>query len=165
MQFSLRSMLLVAPIFGFALLALKRPSLLVLQLVFAATLLAFLSSLAISLFGRPQVRPFAFGFASFGIGYIVIVALLGEFATPVKNYTPLLSSRLLQYLYIPVVNPVSPPGSSSGYDPPEYLFRHIGHTVFALILAFVGGTFANLIQQLSITSNAKTKTAEQRTAL
>jgi hypothetical protein len=171
MQFSLRSMLLVAPIFGLALLALKRPSLLILQLVFAATLLALLSSLAISVFGRPQDRPFAFGFASFGICYIAIVALLGEFDTPDKNDTPLLSSRLLQHLYVPVVNPVPPPAGMGGgdgryaiYDPPEHLFRRIGHTVFALMLAFVGGTFANLIHRLSIASNAGTKAAEQRDA-
>src|SRR5258705_9902576 len=100
MQFSLRSLLLIAPIVGLALLALKRPSLLVLQLVFAATLLALLSSLAISVFGRPQDRPFAFGFACFGICYITIVALLGEFNTPVKNDSLLLSSRLLQHLYV-----------------------------------------------------------------
>ena len=111
MQFSLRSMLLIAPIIALAVLALKQPSLLILQLVFSATLLAFLSSLAISVVGRPQDRPFAFGFASFGIFYIAIVALLGEFNTAVNNDTPLLSSRLLQNLYIPFTNPVPPPPS------------------------------------------------------
>ena len=161
-QFSLRAMLFVLPVCGVGAIALTRPSPLLVQILLGATILVYLLSFTIAFIGRSHLRPLAFGFALFGMSYILIVGLIGDFDVRGKISTPLLTTRLLQDLYEPITRPEPIPlptqfGGRGGFgggamqnNPPEYLFMWVGHTVLSWILATLGGMSAGLFYKWQV---------------
>ncbi len=170
-QFSLRVFLCFLPICALGTMALARPSPLMVQVLFCATILVFLLVFTVACFGRSQLQPFAFGFALFGMTYIAIVGLVGDFDVKLTSArSPLLTTQLLQNLYLPIVEtrypsgtfiPANPVGVAAmkNYRPP-YLFLWIGHTVISWIVAMFGGMSAKLIHVSRVAANSNTYAAE-----
>ena len=156
MNFTLRSLLMTMPVIAVGIYALTSPSVLLFQIIFTTTVLVFLVALAVTISDDRRSRHFAAGLSIVGIGYLVVVALVGGFDPGNRPYPPLLTSWALEKLYLPLAKPSPPPpgmGMPMGmpmenyglHEPPLRVFCNVGHTVFSWAFAVIGGALTRML--------------------
>ncbi|MHC4400253.1 MAG: hypothetical protein ACYTG0_11300 [Planctomycetota bacterium] len=146
LQFSLRALLGLTLFVALGCAALLHATELVASLAYTAVVLLLLFAVVRGLFRGPSTRAFWLGFAVFGGGYFM-GSFSGELAT-----TKLLdlSWRAIRSAPSGVVLPVGPfrvpqpfgPPPADDFYPLRGHFATVGHSLFAVILAVIGGLLA-----------------------
>lgn len=174
-RFSLRWLLGTASFLGVGcgLLFYARP--LTASLVFATTLLVLFAAVPLSVYRRGEARALWFGFAFFGLGYLVLIC--GPWQPPdshlqtgeLRNRLPTTQLLELAYDWVPTKPAPPSPGSGGmgtgffgqmgtggmgGMRPnarvpitDSYDFMVTGQSLWAMVLAVAGGVFARWCQR------------------
>lgn len=154
MQFTLKDILLGTTAVTVSCTALTFASWFWATLYFTGAMTMLLTAVVFSCVSREAQRAYWVGFAVFGWGYFIILhSTWLDTETQVQNWRlfsdgPLFTSAILDWLYSNVLSLIHPQPQTDGFGQPipgtsSYPlgpnFARVGHSIFALLFALLGG--------------------------